>query len=202
DGHDVVVVDKSPGAFRRLDHGFGGRALTGIVFDRQTLEEAGIKRAQAFVAVTSGDNSNIVCARIAKERYGVEHVVARIYDAERATIYERLGITTVASARWTAEAVLREISPAGDRVEGSVGSGAGDVVLVELTVPDGIHGADATRLSVPGKAVLVAITREGSTHLPVEHALLEAHDQLHIAVRADEADVARELLEALVEEVS
>ncbi|MDQ3030256.1 MAG: TrkA family potassium uptake protein, partial [Actinomycetota bacterium] len=93
DDHEVVVIDKRPEAFRRLGDDFAGRTLVGIVFDRATLETAGIKQAQAFVAVTSGDNSNVVSARTAREHYKVERVVARIYDPERAAIYERLGIT-------------------------------------------------------------------------------------------------------------
>lgn len=202
DGNEVVVIDKNPKAFRRIGDGFGGRTLRGIVFDRALLEEAGIQRADALVAVTSGDNSNVVCARIAKDHYHVERVVARIYDPDRAVIYERLGITTIASARWTAEAIMRELSVEGDRIEGAVGSGGGEVVLVAVIVPDDVHGADAARLTQPGRSVLVAITREGSTHLPVEHALLEGGDQLHLAVRADDAEAPRELLDALIEEAS
>src|SRR5688500_7375526 len=139
EGHDVVVIDKNPMAFRRLGEHFPGRALNGVVFDRPTLEEAGIKKAQAFIAVTSGDNSNIVSARTAKERYGVARVVARIYDPDRATIYERVGITTIASARWTAEAAMRHVVPSGDRIEGSIGAGGGDVVMMTVTVPESVH---------------------------------------------------------------
>lgn len=202
DGHEVAVIDKNPQSFRRLGRDFAGRTLDGIAFDRGTLEDAGIKQAQAFVAVTSGDNSNIVSARVAKERFAVEHVVARIYDPERAAIYERLGITTIATARWTAETILRELSPEGDRVEGTVGRGGGDVVLVEMTVPDEVHGAAASKLAVPGEVVLVAITRQGSTHLPVANALLESGDLVHVAVPADRVAAARDVLDALVEEVS
>ena len=197
-GHDVVVIDKNELAFRRLGTSFGGRALQGIVFDRPTLEEAGIKKAQAFVAVTSGDNSNIVSARVAKERFNVPRVVARIYDPDRAAIYERLGISTIASARWTAEAVLRELLPAGDRIEGSVGPGGGDVILVNVPVPEGVHAAEASALHQSGLAVLVAITRDGSTHLPVANALIESGDVLHLAVQRDRVEEARQSLQALI----
>ncbi|MDP9405414.1 MAG: TrkA family potassium uptake protein [Actinomycetota bacterium] len=199
DGNDVVVIDKNPQAFRRLGEDFSGRTLTGIVFDRETLEEAGVKRAQAFVAVTSGDNSNVVSARTAKDRYGVERVVARIYDPQRAVIYERLGITTIASARWTAEAAMRALLPEGERIEGSIGPGGGDVVLLTMTVPDAVHGGDAAVLTQPGRSVLVAITREGSTHLPVANALLEGGDQLHLAVQRDAVDAVRARLHALIQ---
>lgn len=198
DGHSVVVIDKNPKAFRRLGQDFAGRTLTGIVFDRELLADAGIRKAQAYVAVTSGDNSNVVSARTAKERFGVERVVARIYDPQRATIYERLGLTTIASARWTAEAVLRELLPESNRVEGSVGpGGSGDVVLMTVTVPGHVHAVPASRLQASGSAVLVAISRGGSTALPVTGAVLEGGDQVHLAVHRDGVAEVRARVDAL-----
>ena len=199
-GHDVVVIDKNPVSFRRLGTEFGGRKLEGIVFDRPLLEEAGIKRAQAFVAVTSGDNSNVVSARTAKDRFGVERVVARIYDPERASIYERLGLKTIASARWTAEAVLRELLPEGDRVEGSVGAGAsGDVVIITLTIPRHLHALPVSKVEQVGEAVLVGITRGGSTTLPVAGAVLQGGDQVHLAVNRAQAEKIRQRVANLEE---
>lgn len=198
DGHSVVVIDKDARAFRRLGEGFAGTTLSGIVFDREVLEQAGIRKAQAFVAVTSGDNSNVVSARTAKDRFGVQRVVARIYDPQRATIYERLGLTTIASARWTAEAVLRELLPESDRVEGSVGpGGSGDVVMMTLTVPPHVHAIPVGRVDIPGQTVLVAITRGGSTALPVSGAVLEGGDQVHLAVHRDGVTEARTRVESL-----
>lgn len=198
EGHDIVVIDKDPRAFNRLGMGFPGRTLSGIVFDRDLLVEAGIRQAQAFVAVTSGDNSNVVSARTAKDRFGVERVVARIYDPERASIYERLGLTTIASARWTTEAVLRELLPAGDRIEGSVGpGGSGEVVIVTITVPAHVHAVSVNRVQAPGSAVLVAITRGGSTVLPVAEAVVEGGDHLHLAVHRDAVEAVRQRVEDL-----
>ena len=146
-GQHVVVIDKNQRAFRRLGDDFTGKTLTGIVFDRDILEAAGIRRAQAFVAVTSGDNSNVVSARTVKDRFGVERVVARIYDPERARIYERLGLPTIASARWATESILRSLLPEGDRIEGSVDpGGSGDVVMITLTVPQHVHGIPAAKV--------------------------------------------------------
>lgn len=197
-GHDVVIIDKNPKAFDRLDSDFGGRTLQGIAFAREALEEAGIRQAQAFVAVTSGDNSNVVSARTAKDRYGVERVVARIYDPQRANIYERLGLTTIATARWTAEAVLRELLPDGDRIEGSVGpGGSGDVVLITLTVPGHVHAFPAAQMTALGDIVLVAITRGGTTALPVSGALLEAGDRVHLAVNRVDLENVRQRIEDL-----
>jgi trk system potassium uptake protein TrkA len=193
DGHSVVVIDKDPRAFRRLGEDFAGRTMQGIVFDRQVLEDAGIRKAQAFVAVTSGDNSNVVSARTAKDRFGVGRVVARIYDPERATIYERLGLTTIASARWTAEAALRALLPEGDRVEGSISpTGSGDVVMLTLTVPAHVHQVPVQRVEADGTAILVAITRGASTSLPGNGAVLQGGDQLHLAVDRNTVEATRE----------
>jgi trk system potassium uptake protein len=190
-GHDIVIVDKDRRAFRRLGDDFDGRALHGVVFDRGTLEEAGIKRAQAFVAVTSGDNSNIVSARAAREAYGVERVVARIYDPTRARIFERLGITTVASAQWTAEEVLRTLLPPEERVAAALGPGHGDVVLVAFPVPAGTSGVAAQQLDVAGKSVLAAVTREGRTNVPVAGGLLRSGDLVHLAVQREALEELR-----------
>lgn len=181
-GHGVAVIDKAPEAFRRLGDGFSGQTLAGIVFDRTTLEEAGIRKAQALVAVTNGDNSNIVSARTARERYGVEHVVARIYDPERAVIYERFGITAIASSRWTAEAVLRSLLPAGQRIEADLGPVPGEVVLSTLALPAGVHGLDAAVLNRPGESVLVGVTRGTLTRLPGPGDIVEAGDHVHLAI--------------------
>jgi trk system potassium uptake protein len=201
-GHGVAVIDKDRRAFRRLGDDFVGQTLQGIVFDRRTLEDAGVKHAQAFVAVTSGDNSNVVSARTALEHYGVQHVVARIYDPVRARIFERLGITTVASARWTAEEVLRVFLPEDERVAASLGPGHGDVVIVTALVPAGVHGVLAQRLHVPGEAILAGVTREGRTSIPVPGGLLEGGDRVHLAVQRDDAERARALVAGLAQEPS
>ena len=112
--HTVAVVDKNARAFRRLPSDFAGTTVVGFGFDRDHLEAAGIGKAEAFASVTSGDNSNILCARIARETYGIEHVVARIYDPRRALIYQRLGIPTVATVAWTTDQVLRRLLPGRD----------------------------------------------------------------------------------------
>ena len=111
-GHSVSVIDRSADAFRRLPSDFNGRKVKGVGYDRDALEQAGIDEAYAFVAVSNGDNSNIVAARVARESFGVDNVVARIYDSRRADVYERLGIPTVATVRQTADQMMRRILPA------------------------------------------------------------------------------------------
>ncbi|MGI8691907.1 MAG: potassium channel family protein, partial [Geodermatophilaceae bacterium] len=85
-GHSVAVIDRNQEAFRRLGPEFGGRQVLGMGFDRDTLRKAGIEKARAFAAVSSGDNSNIISARVAREAFGIDHVVARIYDPKRAAV--------------------------------------------------------------------------------------------------------------------
>src|SRR4051794_16261882 len=116
-GHSVAVIDREQRAFRRLGSDFAGRRVTGVGFDRDTLIEAGIEDAHAFAAVSSGDNSNIISARVARETFGVENVVARIYDPKRAAVYSRLGIPTVATVKWTADQMLRRLLPEGSEIE-------------------------------------------------------------------------------------
>jgi trk system potassium uptake protein TrkA len=112
-GFSVAVIDQNADAFRRLGAEFGGTTVTGVGFDRDVLRSAGIERADAFAAVSSGDNSNIISARLARETFGVSRVVARIYDARRAQVYERLGIPTVATIRWAADRMVRHLVPEG-----------------------------------------------------------------------------------------
>ncbi|MDY7086709.1 MAG: TrkA family potassium uptake protein [Actinomycetota bacterium] len=112
-GHSVAVIDQNSDAFRRLASDFGGTTVTGVGFDRDVLRSAGIERADAFAAVSSGDNSNIISARLARETFGVSRVVARIYDQKRAQVYERLGIPTVATIRWAADRMVRHLVPEG-----------------------------------------------------------------------------------------
>src|SRR5919202_7076297 len=133
-GHSVAVIDREQRAFRRLGADFGGKQVTGVGFDRDTLIEAGIEEAHAFAAVSSGDNSNIISARVARETFGVENVVARIYDPQRAEVYARLGIPTVATVRWTADEMLRRLIPEGTHSIWSDPSG--HVVLVEMAYAD------------------------------------------------------------------
>ena len=200
DGHDVVVVDKDPKAFRRLPEGFRGRTVHGIVFDRVALERAEVESADALVAVTSGDNSNVVAARTARERYGVDKVVARIYDPDRAVIYERHGIATIAAARWTADRILAELLPT-EAIEGAIGSGDGDVLLVGHDVPDGVDGVPVDAFTVAGRCSVVAVTRGGHTSIPPAHGLVGSGDRVHLAVQRGALDDVRAHLEDVGQEV-
>lgn len=179
-GHSVAVVDKATKAFERLKADFAGKKIVGFAFDREVLEEAGIKEAQAFASVTSGDNSNIVSARVAKEHYRVPQVVARIYDPRRAQIYQRLGIQTVATVRWTTDQVLRSIIPDEVPVEYTVDNG--EVVVTGVPVPEDAVGKAVLGLDKAGIRRVLAVSRFGVPRLPDENLTLQDGDIIYLSV--------------------
>ncbi|CAN5618638.1 TrkA family potassium uptake protein [soil metagenome] len=185
--HSVAVVDQNAEAFRRLSAGFAGRRVTGVGFDRDTLAEAGIEQAHAFAAVSSGDNSNILSARVARETFGVENVVARIYDPRRAEIYQRLGIPTVATVRWTADQMLRRLLPQGSQPQWRDPSGT--VRLAEVHVGDQWVGERVSRLEEFSGARVAFVTRFGEGLLPSADSVVQEGDLVHVVMR--EADAER-----------
>jgi trk system potassium uptake protein TrkA len=182
-GHTVAIIDKRSEAFARLGPGFTGQAIAGIGFDRDRLLEAGIERAGALAAVTSGDNSNIMIARVARETFGVERVVARIYDPRRAAIYQRLGIPTVATVAWTSERVLRRILPDEPAVEWVDPSA--NVMLIERVVPGTWAGHPLHDLESPGQVRVMAVSRLGVTTVPADDLVVQEGDVVYLAVAGD-----------------
>jgi trk system potassium uptake protein TrkA len=183
-GHSVAIIDQSREAFRRLGPDFKGRTVSGVGFDRDTLLEAGIETADAFAAVSNGDNSNILAARVARETYGVANVVARIYDPGRAEIYQRLGIPTVATVIWATDQILRRLVPEGSRSEWRDASGA--IQLCEMHPHKGWFGMAITDLEVATGARVAFITRLGEGLIPDSHTVLQEGDLLHVTVRDSE----------------
>ena len=186
-GHTVAVIDQKAEAFRRLGSSFGGATIEGVGFDRDTLREARIEQAYAFAAVSSGDNSNILAARVARETFGVANVVARIYDSRRAQVYERLGIPTVATVRWTADQMLRRLLPRGAAHEFLDGSGS--VVLAEVLVHVGWVGRAIRDLEQASDARVAFVTRLGSGFVPAPATVYQEGDLVHVVMGVD--DVAR-----------
>jgi trk system potassium uptake protein TrkA len=179
--HSVAIVDQDATAFRRLEADFSGKQVVGVGFDRDTLVEAGIEKASAFAAVSSGDNSNIIAARVARETFGVQNVVARIYDPRRAEVYSRLGIPTVATVRWTADSILRRMLPDGGRTDWT--DPTGHLALCEMTYNSGWIGKSVGALQQAVAGTRVAfITRYGEAVLPTRDTALQDGDQLHLLV--------------------
>ncbi|MEU6263974.1 potassium channel family protein [Saccharopolyspora shandongensis] len=177
--HTVAVVDKNPQAFHRLGKEFRGQQVTGNGFDRDILVEAGIERATAFAAVSNGDNSNIVSARVARETFGIEHVVARIYDPKRAEVYQRLGIPTVATVPWTTDRFLRMLLPEG--VATAWREPSGTVAVLQLPLSDGWVGHRIAELESATGARVAFIMRFGNGVLPDAKTVIQADDTVYVA---------------------
>jgi len=177
-GHDVAVIDSNSASFRRLGGTFEGKRVNGLGFDRDTLMEAGIENAYAFAAVSNGDNSNILAARVARETYGVEHVVARIYDPGRAAIYQRLGIPTVGTVRWTSNQMLRRLLPQGSVPEHTDPSG--QVVIADVAINPAWIGRRISELESVSGARVAYVTRLGEGMLPGADTVYQDGDLVHV----------------------
>ena len=186
-GHSVAMIDQNPDAFRKLRPGFKGTKITGIGFDRDVLIEAGIERADAFAAVSSGDNSNVIAARVARESFGVQRVVARIYDPRRAEVYQRLGIPTVATVRWTADQMLRRLLPEGAAPLWR--DPTGSIVLAEVAYDEHWLGEKVTALEEAARTRIAFLSRLGEAMMPGPGTVLQEGDVLHLV--ADEHDLDR-----------
>jgi trk system potassium uptake protein TrkA len=182
-GHSVSIIDQNPDAFRRLGPDFAGLTVTGVGFDRAVLVEAGVERADAFAAVSSGDNSNIISARLARETFGVSRVVARIYDQKRAEVYERLGIPTVATVRWTADRMVRHLVPEGSaelwRDPTSM------VAIIEVPLHEGWVSHPLRALEEATGARAAYLMRFGMGTLPTASTVLQDGDQVYLLVTDD-----------------
>ena len=179
-GHSVAIIDQSKDAFRRLGTDFKGRTITGVGFDRDTLLEAGIEGADAFAAVSNGDNSNILAARVARESFGVTNVVARIYDPGRAEIYQRLGIPTVATVIWATDQILRRLTPEGTRSEWRDASGT--VQLCEVHPHIEWFGHPISEIESATGARVAFLTRLGEGFIPEANTVLQDGDLVHMAI--------------------
>ncbi|HMQ65324.1 MAG TPA: TrkA family potassium uptake protein [Arachnia sp.] len=185
-GHSVAVIDSNAEAFRRLGEDFKGVTVEGVGFDREVLEAAGIRKAGGFAAVSSGDNSNILAARVVREIYRVENVVARIYDQGRAAVYERLGIPTVATVKWTVLEVLRRLLP-----EGSMPvwrDPTGDAKLLQMHVHNGWVGRRISELSQAADCPIPFVMRVGRGIVPDRDTIYQDGDLIYVACMTEKID--------------
>jgi trk system potassium uptake protein TrkA len=196
-GHDVSVIDKNPAAFDRLPPGFEAKTYVGLGFDRTVLEEAGIKEAEAFIAVSSGDNSNILSARVAREHYHVPKVIARIYDPMRAEIYERLNIPTVATTRWGVKQIMLMLTHPREEIKEALAGG--DLFRVRLLVPDGLVGRKVSELNVESRIMVVGVDRGGSGFIPVPSSTFQEGDYVALVVHKDSMALLDQILTPVAE---
>ncbi|HEV7203135.1 MAG TPA: TrkA family potassium uptake protein [Jatrophihabitans sp.] len=189
--HTVAIIDQDPLAFRRLGDSFAGRTVKGVGFDRETLIEAGIEQAGAFAAVSSGDNSNIIAARVARETFGVQRVVARIYDPKRAEVYERLGIPTVATVPWTSSRLLKSVL--GETTSEAWRDPSGTIALVAVAPHEGWIGHTLADFEAATGSRAALFTRFGTGQLPVPGTLIQSGDKLHVAVPDDHVPALKDI---------
>ncbi|WP_046471197.1 potassium channel family protein [Allosalinactinospora lopnorensis] len=187
-GHTVAVIDQDPDAFRRLRSSTAKTAVAGLGHDRDVLVSAGIEDASAFAAVSSGDNSNIISARVARETFGVEHVVARIYDPRRAEVYQRLGIPTVGTVHWTADTILRWLVPGGPGLDSGPlwRDPSGSLVMTEAPLSSAWVDRRIEQLEAALPLRVAYLARAGEILLPRSDETLRAGDVLHVLARSDE----------------
>jgi len=184
--HTVSIIDSNPDAFRRLGPTFNGTKVTGVGFDQTVLDRAGIDKADAFAAVSSGDNSNIIAARVARESFGIQQVVARIYDPGRAEVYQRLGITTVATVKWTADQVLRRLLPAG--AEPDFRDPSGTIRVDQLPVSEAWIGQRTIKFQEQSGSRIAWIDRLGEGMIPTRETVIQEGDLLHLVMREENAE--------------
>jgi len=183
EGHRTVVIDRDPKSFNRLGKSFRGKTVTGFGYDKDVLEKSGIEDADAFAAVTQGDNRNIVAALVAKREYKVPIVIARIYDPVRAIVYNKLGIATISPTRWGANKIKELIL--NSHINTQVSLGNGEVEIVEIEVPHNLIGRSCEKINVPGEIMVVAVTRLGRAFVPVVGSVLKEDDIIHVSVASE-----------------
>jgi trk system potassium uptake protein TrkA len=193
-GHTTAVIDSNPDAFRRLGPGFSGITVTGMGFDRDVMIKAGIERADAFAAVSSGDNSNIISARVAREQFKIDNVVARIYDPGRAEVYERLGVPTVATVPWAADQVLRRVVPAG--TEPAWRDQTGEVRLDQVYAPVPWISRRIAELEEAAGVRVAFLRRLGTGVIATPDTVIQEGDYLSLFMREDHTSAALAALEA------
>jgi trk system potassium uptake protein len=190
--HTVSIIDSEPDSFRRLGPQFNGDKVTGYGFDQEVLEKAGIRRADAFAAVSNGDNSNIIAARVARETFGITQVVARIYDPGRAEVYQRLGITTVATVKWTSDQILRRLLPAG--AEPDFRDPSGTIRVDQVPAPVAWVGHRTVDFQAASKSRIAWIDRLGEGMLPTSDSVIQEGDLLHVVMREENAAGAYQVI--------
>ena len=192
-GHSIAIIDQDPTSFRKLPSTFGGRTIAGVGFDRDRLIEAGIEDADAFAAVSSGDNSNIISARVARETFRVPKVIARIYDPRRAEIYQRLGVETVASVAWTAQQMMHSITP---ELAEDWHDTTGTVTMAPLAYNERWIGERVKRLSEESGSRIAFITRLGQSILPSTDTVIQEGDKVHVLFTTGQREAVLNVLAA------
>ena len=192
-GHNVTVIDhRDADAGARLGPDFKGRIIHGLGFDRESLEQAGISQADAFIAASSSDNANIVAARIARNLFRVPRVVARMYDPRRAEIYQRLGLSTISGTQLGVRQIYDMVTHTDLDVIQKFGRG--EVAVLTLEVDYHLAGRTLRDLSIAGEVVVFSITRNDHAFIPTNGTEFQEGDILHLAVLSTSMTRLEEML--------
>lgn len=189
EGHNVVVIDKNQASFDRLGQTFNGITLVGNGYDLELLKQAGIEKANAFCAVTNGDNTNLVSSQVAKKIFKVPKVIARVYDPQRAHIYSALGLDIISGTVLFA-AMLR------DKIIESRFSSylieTKELGVLEIEVKDGLSGKKIEDINIPQELLVVAIRRLQGVIIPEPATVLKEKDILMAVVKVSSLEKIRE----------
>jgi trk/ktr system potassium uptake protein len=181
--HDVVVVDENPAAFKRLGARFGGGVEVGTGIDYDVLKRAGAERADGFVAVTDGDNRNVMAALIAQRMFRIPKIVARIYDPPRGQLYRDLGIETFSPTTLGAQIIRDALL---DSPYTSMPSfDFGNLTSLVATVGDGQSGRKVADFEADGKVRIAAIRQMGSVRIASSDDVLKEGDEINAIVAPD-----------------
>jgi len=189
EGHDVVVIDKKQEAFKRLGDTFNGLTMVGNGFDLALLKQVGIEKADAFCAVTDGDNTNLISAQVAKKIFSVPKVFARVYDPQRAHIYAALGLDII-SGTMLFSAMLR------DKIIESRFSSylieSKDLGVIEIEAKNDLVGKTIQDINIPGDFIVVALRRMQGVVIPEPKTVLKNKDILMGVVKVSSLKEVRE----------
>ena len=189
EGHDVVVIDRMPEALKRLGDTFNGLTMVGNGFDLALLKQVGIEKADAFCAVTDGDNTNLISAQVAKKIFSVPKVFARVYDPQRAHIYAALGLDII-SGTMLFSAMLR------DKIIESRFSSylieSKDLGVIEIEAKNGLVGKTIQDINIPGDFIVVALRRMQGVVIPEPKTVLKNKDILMGVVKVSSLQAVRE----------
>ncbi|MFH1577489.1 MAG: TrkA family potassium uptake protein [Candidatus Omnitrophota bacterium] len=188
EGHDVVVVDKDPASFNRLGGSFNGLTVVGNGFDLDLLESAGIKKAGVFCALTNGDNTNLVAAQVAKKIFSIPKVIARVYDPERAQIYQALGLDIISGTSLFAAMIRDKI------IESQFSSyliESKDVGVLRIEIKDNLVDRKVKDINLEGELQVAAIKKIEGTIIPTPETMLEQKDVVMAIVKIDSLEKIR-----------
>ncbi len=191
-GHTVAIIDRDADAFRRLPENFAGQLVTGVGFDKEVLITAGIKEAQGFVAVSSGDNSNIIASRVVRDNFQIENVVTRIYDSSRADVYERLGIATVPTVKWTSQQIMSKLIPSGPHLE--YHDAANQMSLFTADLHDSWLGKTCATITATVPASLAYLVRNSKAFIPTSDTVVQDGDKIFLIAPAKETLAIQRIL--------